>query len=244
MCRILRRFGSPEVEQHNRAVFKGFFSSLKSYDEYIQFAFITGVTKFEKVSIFSDLNQLNDISLNEEYSGICGITENELRECFQAEVKEMAARQSMTPEACYEALKHRYDGYRFHPAGVPVYNPFSLMKAFSEKDFGSYWFETGTPTFLVMMLKDSEFDVRKLTNRTLYVTDAALSDYRVDQRDPVPLLYQTGYLTIADYDTKRRRYTLSVPNEEVEYGLIESLMPVFTPAINAGTGTDIYTLEE
>lgn len=118
------------------------------------------------------------------------------------------------------------------------------MKAFSEKDFGSYWFETGTPTFLVMMLKDSGFDVRKLTNRTLYVTDAALSDYRVDQRDPVPLLYQTGYLTIADYDTKRRRYTLSVPNEEVEYGLIESLMPVFTPAINAGTGTDIYTLEE
>lgn len=118
------------------------------------------------------------------------------------------------------------------------------MKAFSEKDFGSYWFETGTPTFLVKMLRDSRFDVRKLTNRTLYATDAALSDYRADQMDPVPLLYQTGYLTIVDYDRRRRRYTLAVPNEEVEYGLIESLMPVYTPAMNAGTGTDIYTLDE
>ena len=241
---LLETMFSPELEQHNKAVFKAFFSSLKSCDKYVQFAFITGVSKFEKVSIFSDLNQLNDISLSEEYSGICGFTEDELRDCFDPEVRGMAVSQDMTADDCYAALKQRYDGYRFHPAGVSVYNPFSLMKAFSEKDFGSYWFETGTPTFLVRMLKDTGFDVRKLTNRTLYVTDAALSDYRADQRDPVPLLYQTGYLTIVDYDKRRRRDTLGVPNEEVEYGLLESLMPVYTPSVNYGTGTDIYSLEE
>ena len=241
---LLEAMGSPALEQHNKAVFRGFFSSLKSYDEYIQFAFITGVTKFEKVSIFSDLNQLNDISFYEEYSGICGITEDELHDCFDPEVRNMAARQGMTVENCYSALKQRYDGYRFHPEGVSVYNPFSLLKAFSENDFGSYWFETGTPAFLVKMLKDSGFDVRKFTNRTLYATEATLSNYRADHMDAVPLLYQTGYLTIVEYDRKRRRYTLGVPNEEVEYGLFESLIPEFTPSINYGTGTDIYTLDQ
>lgn len=241
---LLDAIGNPETEQHNKAVFKGFFSCLKSYDEYIQFAFVTGVTKFEKVSIFSDLNQLNDISFYKEYAGICGITERELHDCFDPEVREAAAAQDIDTQACYQKLKERYDGYRFHPAGVPVYNPFSLLKSLSEKDFGVYWFATGTPEFLVHMLKDSGFDMRKLTNRTLYASEATLSDYRADRMDPVPLLYQTGYLTIVDYDARRRRYTLAVPNEEVEYGLIESLMPVYTPGLNSGNGMDIYTLDQ
>ena len=120
---------------------------MKSFDEYIRFVFITGVTKFHKVSIFSDLNQLNDISLNADYSGICGITDEELRKYFKTEIKELAQNQEMLENDCLIVLKEQYDGYRFNPNGVSVYNPFSLLKSFFEKDFGAYWFETGTPAF-------------------------------------------------------------------------------------------------
>ena len=241
---LLETMDLPELEEHNKAVFKGFFGTLKGFDEYIQFVFITGVTKFEKVSIFSDLNQFNDISMLEEFSGCCGITEQELLINFRPEIDEIAAKRGITVEKCLEILKARYDGYRFHPEGSSVYNPFSLLKAFYDKDFGSYWFSTGTPTFLVKKLRDQGFDVRKLSNRTLYADEAMLSDYRADDPNPVPLLYQTGYLTIADYDPKRRRYTLSFPNEEVKYGMLESMVPAYSSNVAAGTGTDIFTLDQ
>ncbi|MBQ9157282.1 MAG: ATP-binding protein [Eubacterium sp.] len=240
---LLETIEDLKKEEHNREVFKSFFSVLKKADESIQFVFITGVTKFNKISIFSDLNQLRDISLSREFSGICGITGTELTGCFDEEIEKLAKVQELSRKECIVRLKQTYDGYHFHPDSSGVYNPFSLLNAFAEGDFGSYWFSTGTPGFLVKRLKKMGFDVRKLNNRTLYASEAKLSNYTVDNPDPLPLLYQTGYLTIADYDKKRKRYTLCFPNEEVEYGFLENLIPEYTPAAASGTGTDIFTLE-
>lgn len=231
-----------ELQEHNKEVFKGFFSTLKSFDEYLQFVFITGVSKFHKVSIFSDLNQLRDISMVENYAALCGITEAEIDTYFSEEIADFAERRKMSVQECREALKRQYDGYHFHPEGESVYNPFSLLGALMEKDFGYYWFETGTPTFLVKKLKDSVFDIRKFTDRTLYASEGMLKDYTGDSLDPVPLLYQTGYLTIVDYDSVGREYTLGFPNEEVKYGFVECLMPVFVTDCGAGSGNDIFTL--
>ncbi|MBR2765682.1 MAG: AAA family ATPase, partial [Blautia sp.] len=231
-----------ELETHTKKVFKGFFSRLKKADEYIQFIFITGVSKFHKVSIFSDLNQLRDISMSEDYAGLCGITENDIVEYFGEEVRQLADRQNISIEQCLTGLKKHYDGYHFHPAGTAVYNPYSLLGAFLDKEFGSYWYETGTPSFLVKKLKETEFDVRKFTDRTLYASEGMLKDYTGDSPDPVPLLYQTGYLTIVAYDNTVREYTLAFPNEEVKYGFIESLMPEYVSDCGAGSGNDIFTL--
>ena len=233
-----------EQQEHNKEVFKGFFSTLKSFDEYIQFIFITGVSKFHKVSIFSDLNQLNDISLDESYAAICGITDYELKECFADEIKALSERRRLSADACLEELRKQYDGYHFHPDAEGVYNPYSLLKAFFSKEFGSYWFETGTPTFLVKRLREDRFDIRKFTDQTIFASESTLKDYTGDSLDPIPLLYQTGYLTLSDYDAKRKRYTLSFPNEEVRYGFLESLMPSYVPKATAGNGLDIFTLDE
>lgn len=225
-------------------IYKGFFSRLKKADEYIQFIFITGVTKYHKISIFSDLNQLRDISMDREYSGICGITEGELEEYFNDEIEDLADSQNMSVEKCREDLRRTYDGYMFHPEGTAVYNPYSLLGAFAAKDFGSYWFETGTPAFLIEKLKKSGFEVRRFSDKTLYASETTLKDYTGDSLDPVPLLYQTGYLTIKEYDRTKRRYTLCFPNAEVQYGFLESLMPSYVPASNTGNGLDIFTLDE
>ena len=239
---LLDTIEDQKIHEHIKEVFKGFFSRLKKADEYIQFVFITGVSKFHKVSIFSDLNQLNDISVNSEYAGICGITEEELRDCFNDEITALAERQGITEDECLSTLRKRYDGYKFHPDHAGVYNPYSVLKAFFEKDFGSYWYETGTPTFLAKRMRESEFDVRKLTDMKLYVGESLIKDYTGEGNDPVPLLYQTGYLTIADYDRENREYTLSFPNEEVKYGFVESLISEYVPDCNAGSGMDVFSL--
>ena len=241
---LLDLVNEPERQEHNKAVFKGFFSNLKNCDAYVRFVFITGVTKFHKVSIFSDLNQLRDISLNKYYSGMCGITEEELREYFAYEIDALAEEQNISNEECLEMLKKQYDGYRFHQNGINVYNPYSLINAFSDKEFGSYWFETGTPTFLVEKLRNDHFDVRKFSNQTIFSTERILKDYTGDTLDPIPLLYQSGYLTISDYNPKMRRYVLAFPNDEVRYAFLESLVPVYVPKANAANGLDIFTLDE
>lgn len=241
---LLDVIDKPELEERNKEIFKGFFSSLKSYDEHLQFVFITGVTRFNKVSIFSDLNQLNDISLNREFDALCGITEDEIHQYFNDEVEVLAQRQSLTKEVCLMALKKKYDGYTFSPGGTEVYNPFSLLKAFYECAFGSYWFETGTPTFLVRKLRETEFDVRKLSDKTLYANEASLSNYQADNSNPIPLLYQTGYLTIVDFDAVDHVFTLAFPNEEVKYGFLENLLPEYSPASVVGFGNDIFTLRK
>ena len=166
----------PERAEHNKAVFKGFFSTLKSYDRYIKFVFITGVTKFSKVSIFSDLNQLNDISLDKEYSGICGVTEEELKATFAPEMDALAEGEELNSDECLAKLKRMYDGYHFSSESEGVYNPFSLLNAFSKKSFGMYWFSTGTPTFLIEKIKQSSFDPKRITEGELYENENVLQD--------------------------------------------------------------------
>ena len=231
--------GDTERIEHNKAVFKGFFSTLKSYDGYLKFVFLTGVTKFSKVSIFSDLNQLNDISLDLHYSGICGITESEMKANFMPEIEATAKARGVTTNDCLGTLKEMYDGYHFHQDAEGVYNPFSLLSAFSKKEFGMYWFSTGTPTFLIDKLKESGFDAKQLTTDDYYEEEASLTDYRIDNEDPVPLFYQTGYLTIKAYDAEFRSYALGYPNEEVKYGFLKSLAPYYLCAEKTSRPLDV-----
>lgn len=213
-----------EQEEKNRRLYKGFFSVLKDEDQYLKFVFFTGVTKFSKVSIFSDLNQLNDISMMDEVSGMCGISEAELLGVFGPEISAMARAQEMTEEECIAKLRQMYDGYHFSKKGIGVYNPFSLLNAFMKKDFGSYWFETGTPTFLINKLRDSDFTPEQFTDG-VEATELMLMDYRADNPDPIPLFYQSGYLTISGFDREFRIYSLKFPNAEVKYGFLQSLAP-------------------
>ena len=239
---LLDLVDNSELQEHNKAVFKGFFSNLKNCDAYVRFVFITGVTKFHKVSIFSDLNQLNDISLNEDYSGICGITDEELRTYFDPEITKLSERRKIEKDECLRILKAQYDGYHFSAEGEGVYNPFSLLKAFYENRFGSYWFETGTPTFLIKSLRKNAFEVRRLADKSLYASESSLLDYSGDTLNPIPLLYQTGYLTIAGFDDSSQEYTMTFPNTEVKYGFLESLMPEYVSNCGSGSGIDISTL--
>lgn len=239
---LLETMEDKALVEHNKAVFKGFFSTLKSEDAHIQFIFITGVTKFSKVSIFSDLNQLRDISMSMDYAEICGITEQEVKDYFGPEIEQMAAEQELMPEECFERLKEEYDGYHFHQKGRGVYNPYSLLNALADREFDAYWFETGTPTFLVNRLKAIHFDTRKFSDGSLYATKRMLKDYRDDNPDPIPLLYQTGYLTICEYDAQQSAYTLGFPNKEVEFGFLESLLPAYAGDVGSGSGKDILTL--
>ena len=230
---------SAEMVEHNKDVFKGFFSTLKSYDRYLKFVFLTGVTKFSKVSIFSDLNHLNDISLDFDFSGICGITESEMKKIFMPEIEAVAKAKSIRVEACLKNLERMYDGYHFHYRSEGVYNPFSLLNALREKEFGMYWFSTGTPTFLIERLKASGFDAKRITEGKLYANANKLADYRYDNPDPVPLFYQTGYLTIKGYDEKYRSCRLDYPNDEVRYGFLDSLAPMFLQDENDAHPLDI-----
>lgn len=232
--------------ERNRAALKGFLSVLKGADEHLRFAFITGVTKFSKVSIFSDLNQLRDVSLERDYAAICGITETELETSFESELDALAAQLGVDHGGCLDALRSQYDGYCFHPDGPGegrmVYNPFSLLNALQSRRLGSWWFESGTPTFLVRRMRDVGLDPRRLSDGTIYATERRLGDYRVDDPDPVPLLFQAGYLTIRSVDVAFGRYALAVPNGEVRYGLVESLLPAWAPGYSESRGTDVYTL--
>ena len=215
------------MADHNKAVFKGFFSTLKSYDRYLKFVFLTGVTKFSKVSIFSDLNQLNDISLDRTYSEICGMTDDEITSCFEPEMEALAAAKELGVEECLAMLKKMYDGYHFSHDTRGIYNPYSLLNAFLKKEFGMYWFSTGTPTFLVEKLRASVFDAKLFSSDEYYVDEASLTDYRIENKNPIPLFYQRGYLTIKGYDEEFRSYALGYPNEEVKYGFLKSLAPYY-----------------
>ncbi len=216
-----------EQEKANRNLFKGFFAVLKDCDAYTRFVLFTGVTKFSKVSIFSDLNQLQDISMDEAFDDICGITQEELERDFSPEIDALAQRRGLTREDCLARLKQLYDGYHFSESSPDIYNPFSLLNAFSRKDFGKYWFGTGTPTFLVKRLKEMNFNPRTFSDGSLYSSEDEISDYRPDNPDIVPLLYQSGYLTIKAYDSEFDSLTLGYPNDEVKYGFTASLTPVY-----------------
>jgi hypothetical protein len=221
---------NPEANDAIRRALKGFYGILKSADAYLRFVLLTGVTKFSKVSIFSDLNQLQDISMHNHYSGICGITEAELIRDFQPELYALAGKTGKTYEATLAEMKKRYDGYHFAKESEDIYNPFSLLNTFASLDFGSYWYQTGTPTFLVEMLKDINFDIRKIGDNMVSATAEFLTDYRADNKDPIPVLYQSGYLTIKGYNERLNKFLLGFPNEEVKYGFLRNLLPAYAPA--------------
>ncbi len=208
----------------NRETLRGLYVTLKALDEDLKFVFLTGVTKFSKVSIFSDLNQLNDISLSEQYAQICGITEKEMLLNLKPELSAFAQKNGLSQEECVERLEKMYDGYHFHHSGQGVYNPFSLLNALYAKEFSYYWFATGTPTFLIKKLQESTMNYMDFTNGA-EATSQELQDYRNDNPNPIPLFYQTGYLTIKGYDKEFGVYLLKYPNDEVKYAFINSLAP-------------------
>ena len=225
---LLKNIGGSAVQdEENRALYKGFFAVLKDCDTYLRFVLFTGVTKFSKVSIFSDLNQLQDISMDNEFSEICGITQSELETTFSPEIDEMAEANNMTREECLEKLKRFYDGYHFSKKSANIYNPFSLVNAFKKREFGKFWFGTGTPTFLVKRLNEMGFNPQQFSDGSLYASEDEITDYRPDNPDIVPLLYQSGYLTLKEYDEDFESFTLAYPNEEVKYGFTQSLTPVY-----------------
>ena len=224
---LLKNLGVNQNQaEENRALYKGFFSVLKDQDAHLQFVLFTGVTKFSKVSIFSDLNQLNDITLDRAFGSICGITQEELESNFAPEIKALENQYNMTHDECLAELKRMYDGYHFCMECPDIYNPFSLINAFYKKDFGSYWFASGTPTFLIEKLNAVNFDARKFID-TVKVSESDLSDYRPENPDPVPLFYQSGYLTIKDWNLRQRSYRLGFPNAEVQYGFLNALAPTY-----------------
>ena len=215
----------PELQNDLREEMRKFFSPLKAQGEYLRFLFLTGISKFSQMSIFSELNNLQNISMRDDYSAICGITEQELRTQLKIDIEMMAQANDETYEEACMYLKQQYDGYHFSKKCEDVYNPFSLFNAFAQKSYENFWFSTGTPTFLINILQQSNFDIRELDGATATAEqfDAPTSAIT----DPLPVLYQSGYLTIKGYDPEFQLYTLAYPNKEVRKGFIESLMPAY-----------------
>lgn len=224
---VLQAIGNDALQDEYRSTLKSFYSALKSCDRYIQFAFLTGVTKFGKVSVFSDLNHLNDISMDPRYYDICGLTEKELRSNLSGEVEDLARNIGIQPEDAYAMLKENYDGYHFSEDDTPgIYNPFSILNALDKKKLGSYWFETGTPTYLVELLKKHNYNLSDLEKEE--PTADELNSIDSDSTNPIPVIYQSGYLTIKGYDKEFSLYKLGYPNKEVEEGFVKFLIPYYT----------------
>lgn len=206
-----------ELHKKNRAILKPIFTLLKDLDEYLQFGMLTGITRFGKMSIFSGLNNLNDISLEDRYSNICGITTHELESYFQIGMEDLSKTNGWSKEETFIELKRHYDGYHFSAHCVDLYNPFSLLNAFSKQQIDNFWFATGTPTFLVEKLKNENINLDQFLNQK--VQQASLTEADSSYISTVAILFQSGYLTIKNYDPLRRRYQLGIPNKEVEEGL-------------------------
>jgi hypothetical protein len=225
---LLEAIGNPELQNDYRTTLKSVYGVCKTMDSYIRLAFFTGVTKFSKVSVFSDLNNLKDISLDDRYAEICGITEKEILDNLDVQIGKMAESNEMSKDECYEKLKKQYDGYHFSKRGVGIYNPFSLLNALDSQDFGDYWFASGTPTFLVETMKRNNYDLERLTRED--ATADLLGSLDAIDTNPIPLIYQSGYLTIKGYDPRFMTYRLGFPNEEVERGFSRFLFRYYTPA--------------
>ena len=223
---LLQSIHNEPLQQEYRAILKAFYGVLKSTDAYLKFVFLTGVTKFGQVSVFSDLNHLKDISQDARYGNLCGITPGELQENFPQELVEFAQKENTTVENLCARMKNMYDGYRFNHTMQGIYNPFSLLNAMDAMEFRSYWFATGTPTFLIELLKKSNYDLRRL--ESIEIDESQFTSYRAGNSDPIPVIYQSGYLTIKDYDERFRIYKLGFPNDEVKYGFLNSLIPYYT----------------
>ena len=224
---LLQAIGNEPLQTAYRNTLKAFYGALKSCDRYIRFAFLTGVTKFGKVSVFSDLNNLLDLSFDLRYATVCGITENELKENFDDSVQLLAEANGLTKAECYERLKRDFDGYHFCLPSLGMYNPFSVLNTLSSCQFRDYWFETGTPSFLVYQLKKTQYSLEAMTTEELS-TDT-LNSIDIMDENPLPLLYQSGYLTLKSYESRFDSFVLGFPNREVEQGFIKYLLPFYSP---------------
>ncbi|MCQ2314776.1 MAG: ATP-binding protein [Bacteroidales bacterium] len=235
---LLQAIGNVELQDAYRATLKGFYGALKSMDGCIRFAFLTGVTKFGKVSVFSDLNNLEDISMRSQYFDICGITEEELHSNFEVEVSELASAQNMTIDETYAALRENYDGYHFCEEKLPgVYNPFSLLNALKYQKIDYYWFETGTPTYLMELLKQHQYVLPDLEHEE---PDAdTLNCVDIASTNPIPVIYQSGYLTIKGYDKEFELFRLGFPNREVKQGFLKYLMPFYANTVQGKSAFEI-----
>ncbi len=219
---------NPELFEKNQSLLKGFYSNLKSMDQYIRFGMLTGVARFNKVSIFSDLNNLKDISIVNNYANICGWTEKELIDNFRSGIEELAKKREEDFDETLSALRRYYDGYLFAEEGSRLYNPYSVLNALDDRRIEPYWFETGTPTFLAKRIKKFGIDPDSLNGQQQSYSN--LTTAGVGSDNIVGLMFQTGYLTIKSYDPRRQRYTLGFPNYEVEVGFAQNLLPLYAPS--------------
>ena len=217
-----------ELFEKNLRLLKGFFGNLKSMDEYIRFAFITGIARFAKVSIFSDLNNLKDISMSTEYADICGWTEAELVDNFRPGIEDLAEEREEDFDTTLTEMRKYYDGYLFAIKGSRLYNPFSVLNALTDKEMDEYWFDTATPTFLARWVRDNGIEPWELND--MQATKKELIAVGFDSRNPIPLMFQTGYLSLDSYDSDSQLYTLRFPNKEVENGFFHLLLPLYAPA--------------
>lgn len=229
---MLEAINNQELQEDYRSTLKGFYGALKSMDGCIKFALLTGVTKFGKVSVFSDLNNLEDISMNSDYYNICGIDNEELNGNLRPYVERLANAKKISVNDAYAQLKQRYDGYHFANGTEGMYNPYSVLNTLKNKEFGSYWFETGTPSYLVELLKRHNYELQQLEHTE--VMGDVLNSIDSTSTDPIPVIFQSGYLTIKGFDEEFKLYKLGFPNEEVREGFLRYLLPFYT-ALNRNT---------
>ena len=206
------------LEDHHRNILKGFYSVFKGADEHLQFVLLTGVTKFSQVSVFSGFNQPSDISLDARYEALCGITEEEMYRYFAEPIEALAEKYKCSTEEMKLRLKLQYDGYHFSDELADVYNPFSILNAFDKKRIADYWFATGTPTYLIRLLNHTNENLNELTGK--YYDPSQFIDYKADLEKPLPMIYQSGYLTIKDCDLDMGTFLLDFPNNEVKKGFV------------------------
>ena len=235
---MLQAIGDQERQDEYRGTLKAFYGALKSQDGNIKFALLTGVTKFGKISVFSDLNNLEDISWDRNYFDICGISEQELPDNFSDDIQALADANGQTFTQACEQLKADYDGYHFYPYSPGIYNPFSLLNTFKKRQYGRYWFETGTPTYLVELLKQHKYDLYKMAHEK--TTSDVLDSIDASSTNPIPVIYQSGYLTIKGFIPEPRIYELGFPNREVEEGFMKFLLPYYTPLQETEGGFAIW----
>ena len=224
---MLDTMGDLELKKKVRNQVRDLYSPLKAQSQYLWFVFLTGITKFSQLSIFSELNNLTDISMDRRFVEICGITEKEIHDNFDQEVADLAEAYDITKEQCYARLKDMYDGYPFRPGSIGIYNPFSLLNCLDKQEFRSYWFESGTPTALVETMQRNNYSLEHLTNEE--VSSQLMSSVDSDEVSPIPLIYQSGYLTIKGYDNRFNTFQLGFPNKEVEEGFTSYLLPYYSP---------------
>jgi hypothetical protein len=230
---LLETLDQPELNEEVRKALKSFYGILKTADSWLRFIFLTGVTKFSQVSVFSDLNQLRDISMEKEYAGICGISSTELTGNFEPELSALGEENGMSYGETLAEMQKRYNGYHFSKGpwsqdSEGMFNPFSVLNTLAKRDFAYYWFQTGTPTFLINQLKNADFDLREFT-MGISIRAQSITDYRANGGSPISILYQSGYLTIKNYNPQMDKYILGFPNEEVKYGFLNALLPVYLP---------------